>query len=244
MKQNSVVQEVGLDACRLNDKTLKLLGHSIGSLADLQRLHIGSNLFTPQQASLFLASLVNNPGALVYVNIQGVPATDQLKAAAGSLLTVHNLLVNFDDPPARREVTRDVLTRNLVQIVEFMEKFGITVEDLFPDYEDEDEDGQLMITIKEVFVAMECCGLISKFDKLQKLRERLQQGKGRKFSIQEFSKVYESVCSGQDTLRAAPLRTHLRKSLKEEREEKERQRRQSKQRRRVTPLVPAALEDE
>ncbi|KAH3852742.1 hypothetical protein DPMN_095259 [Dreissena polymorpha] len=38
MKQNLAVQEVGLYACRLNDKTLKLIVNSLGSLTDLRKL--------------------------------------------------------------------------------------------------------------------------------------------------------------------------------------------------------------
>ena len=43
MKQNLAVQEVGLDACRLNDKTLKLHVNSLSSITDLRKLHVSTS---------------------------------------------------------------------------------------------------------------------------------------------------------------------------------------------------------
>ncbi|WAR23686.1 hypothetical protein MAR_037355 [Mya arenaria] len=147
-------------------------------------IELTGNSFPARQTIDFLTGLLSSPGSLVYIGLQVTPVTEDVRGVVKALQTVHNIVVEFADPPAHRHVTRDVLTSNLIQVAMFMDREGLAVDDLFPDWEDEDEDCMLMITVDEVFTAIE------------------------------------------------PLRTHLRRSLKEEQEEKERQQRKKARKRR------------
>jgi len=58
----------------------------------------------------------------VDARLQVSPVTEEFQGLVRALQTVHELTVDHEDPPARREVTRDILTQNLVQIARFMER--------------------------------------------------------------------------------------------------------------------------
>ncbi|XP_052770142.1 leucine-rich repeat-containing protein 74A-like [Mya arenaria] len=231
-RKSGVIKALDLAANRMTEVVLKSLTHTRDNIESLCSLNLTGNSFPARQTIDFLTGLLSSPGSLVYIGLQVTPVTEDVRGVVKALQTVHNIVVEFADPPAHRHVTRDVLTSNLIQVAMFMDREGLAVDDLFPDWEDEDEDCMLMITVDEVFTAIECCGRLAKFDKLQKLKQKLLFGKKRKFSIYEFSKVYEQIVCGKDPMREQPLRTHLRRSLKEEQEEKERQQRKKARKRR------------
>ncbi|WAR20094.1 NLRC3-like protein [Mya arenaria] len=194
IEENSSIKELCISGNGIGDeggnKCLKALDiswnniRSTGAVRLADGLKLTGNSFPARQTIDFLTGLLSSPGSLVYIGLQVTPVTEDVRGVVKALQTVHNIVVEFADPPAHRHVTRDVLTSNLIQVAMFMDREGLAVDDLFPDWEDEDEDCMLMITVDEVFTAIE------------------------------------------------PLRTHLRRSLKEEQEEKERQQRKKARKRR------------
>jgi hypothetical protein len=52
---------------------------------------------------------------------QGVDVSKDFKALSSALQAVHNITVIYCEPPSKREVTKDILTKNLKLLCEFME---------------------------------------------------------------------------------------------------------------------------
>lgn len=54
-------------------------------------------------------------------SVQGIAVTDDLRSLSQALKAFQGIHVEFRDPPSQREITTDILTRNLVILAEFME---------------------------------------------------------------------------------------------------------------------------
>lgn len=231
LRQNNILKEVDLSSNRLTDSVLKYLTFSWQEMTNLAILNLGNSCFTLKPVLDFLTLVMANPGAVKELDFEGVDVTDDFKALCKALHVVHNVGVFYCEPPSKREITKDILTKNLKLLCEFMEAQEIEVEDLYPDYEEVEEEEQVMVTVKEVLCALEFSGKVSNVDGLQRLKSRLRYGRKRKFLVSELAVVYDTVLCGKDPLKEQPLRTHLRRSITEERAEKERRAKQKKSKR-------------
>ncbi|XP_053408279.1 leucine-rich repeat-containing protein 74A-like [Mercenaria mercenaria] len=232
LQQNSTVKEVDLSANRITDIVLKYLTRSLDEIPNLAVLNLANNNLTSKPAADFLTTVMANPNAFTEINFEGIDIAEDFKGLSNALHVVHNIKVSYSLPPSKRDVTSDILTRNLKRLCEFMEEEEIEVYDLFPDYDEDDDDDPVLITIKEALCALEFCGKITNVEKLQRLRGQLRYGRRRKFLLSELCSVYDLVICGKDPLQEQPLRTHLRRSIKQERLEQERKANAAKNRRR------------
>ncbi|KAL4238848.1 Leucine Rich repeat [Mactra antiquata] len=233
LRENNILTEIDLSSNRIPDHVVKNFTNSLNDITSLRKINLANNLFTAKPVTDLLVSLMARPCNIKEVNLEGVFVAEDFKGLSKALGSAHGITIYYSEQPSRRNVSLDILTKNLKILSEFMEAEEIEVEDLFPDYEDDEEDDPCMITIKEALVALEYCGKITNTDKLQKLKSNIRYGKRRKFFVSEFAKVYDTVNCGHDPMEEQPLRSHLRRSIKAEREAAERKAAQQSKRRSV-----------
>lgn len=180
---------------------------------------------------------------LTHIDIEGMHVTEEFRGLANAIKVVQDVSVFYNDPPSKRELATDILTRNLVVLCEFLEDHEIEVEDLYPDYEEmeEESDEIPIVTIGEVITRLEESGKVTRPEKIRRLKSKLKLNSKRKFHISELALVYDNVICGKDIFREKPLRSHLRRSIREERAEKARLANQKQKR---SGLVPGASRDD
>jgi len=186
LRYNDSVRHLDLSANRVGNDTAKALSKAMPYLR-LNTLKLAYNPLSSDSAQNLLTGLIalEDP-PLVELDLNGVIVEDDFQLLA-SALGSRQVTIHFHVPPTSSQRSRDSPTETLHNVLEFLEDVEMQPESLFPN----PGEGDIIMTVEELFTHMESSSMFRDTTRLLKLKEESYRHWKMKFLMKELFSVAE-----------------------------------------------------